>query len=130
MKSELFDVFLDFSQSAESTTLQGKAGTYATVDRMYNFNEATKLVRPTSIVTPETTAWGMAAKHGVVVLDIIYAHPDNIYSPHRDICYSKDQIVESFGDLINYLKLIQAMIIANRLPADWNLITTREEMPF
>lgn len=130
MKNEQFDVFLDFSQSGETQTLSNKAVTYGTTDRMYNFNEASKLLRPTSVVTPEISAWGMAAKHGVVVLDMIYAHPDNIYSPHRDICYSREQIVESFGDLINYLKLIQSIIISNRLPAEWAKITTREEMPF
>lgn len=128
MRNQEFEIFLAKQQKDESLTFTAEASEYSTNDRMHNFVEASKLLRPTTVITPEIAAYGMCAKHLVAVQDIIYAHPDNGLSFHHDVDFSLAQINEEFGGLINYIKLIQSIIIQSRLPFEWSKLI--EQPPF
>lgn len=76
-----------------------KASVYATEeDRFHNFRRAAEINRLEGGAVE--AAWGMATKHLVTVIDIIEGRK----------VVEEDQIEEVFGDLRNYLFLIEGML--------------------
>lgn len=72
-------------------------------DRLYNFKRA-------GVISQQHwagAAWGMALKHLVSVCDII----DGWDVKSDGVVVTEEMIREKFGDLINYLVLIEAGII-------------------
>ena len=124
MNNKAFGTYVDFAQTSENKVLVQRAEQYSTTgDRMHNFKEAQKFLRPTSVITPEISAWGIAVKHLVLFLDIIYADPANEYG--TKICYTPELIREACGDLSNYIKLIEAQILEKRHPSYWENIISQ-----
>jgi len=80
-----------------SSVLLSKAKEYATEDRLHNFKVAAALQN----TTPRDALGGMLAKHIVSIFDLIQA--DKL----------ADQRVwdEKIGDAMNYLFLLQAVIV-------------------
>lgn len=84
--------------------LQKKAAEYATdSDRMHNFNCAAIIMGK----SPVQAAWNFAIKHLVSIVDLIESDLQRVNA-------SEDMIKEKFGDLINYLILIEAMILQEK----------------
>jgi len=103
MTAEEFDGVFNLTIDLSEQVLTQRAPEYSTKeDRMHNFHEAQLLLRPTKVITPAIAAWGIASKQAVCVIDQIYMH---------DKSPSIGMIEEKFGDLINYLILIKAMLI-------------------
>jgi hypothetical protein len=85
------------------STLCSKAKEYASdTDRLHNFKVAAML--ETKEQTPEQALWGMIKKHLVSVIDIIdkTALGESPSNAMRD---------EKIGDSINYLILLEALLI-------------------
>jgi hypothetical protein len=81
-----------------SKVLVRKGAEYASSeDRLYNFKEAAK----DDSTTPEKALWGMYLKHHVSVKDLKNGH-------HK---LSRRMIDEKIGDAINYLILLEALLI-------------------
>ena len=83
--------------------LSRKADEYATQDRLHNFKVAGQLQN----CTPVKTLGGMMAKHTVSVYDLI-----NDYESGKNI--SIELWNEKINDSINYLLLLNALIIENK----------------
>jgi len=103
MTQQEFDQVLDSRIAAMRQVLAGKAEEYASgEDRLHNFKVAAKLAaNPES---PEQALWGMLRKHLVSVIDIIDGTGRGGYS-------SRAKIDEKIGDAINYLVLLEALLI-------------------
>ena len=79
-------------------TLVVKAAEYASdKDRLYNFKRAGELTHK----EPEETLIGMASKHFVSVEELC---------SYYDTTHSQEFILEKFGDAVNYLILLYALI--------------------
>lgn len=77
--------------------LADKAKEYGSVDRLHNFKVAARV----NNVSPLKAAWGMAAKHLVCILDMVAG--DSEITPFM--------VEEKFGDMINYLILMEAICL-------------------
>jgi len=77
--------------------LANKAKEYAKGDRLYNFKRAAEIFH----TTPQKALAGMFAKHLVSVIDII----------ENDKSVSVELLNEKIGDSINYLILLEALLI-------------------
>ncbi len=98
MASEDFEGVLQNRISQMQSTLSGKAKEYASNDdRLYNFRRTAEI----NGVTMEKALWGMASKHLVSVIDLVE-------SPEAA---TRELIDEKCGDLINYLVLLEAVLI-------------------
>ncbi len=73
-------------------------------DRFHNFNIA---ARVNGTFDPVNEAWGMATKHLVVILDIL----DDVKQGKPIDKTDLPRIKEVFGDMRNYLFLIEGMLI-------------------
>lgn len=101
-----FNCILDYRINQMRETLQKKADEYSSdEDRLHNF----KLAGKVKSETPQKAAWGMATKHLVSIIDMIeeFEQKPN-YIPPREL------VNEKFGDMINYLVLIEALIEERR----------------
>lgn len=99
----------DFNQVVEKRilqirrVLQAKACEYATDDdRMHNFKVAARLEQNEQ--SQEQALWGMLKKHLVSVIDIVEM-------TGRGICPAPELVDEKIGDSINYLVLLEAMLV-------------------
>lgn len=80
------------------TVLSQKAGEYANNGNFdHNFQEAARIKNE----SPEEALWGMAAKHLVSVQDLVYGRQK----------LTKEAVDEKIGDLVNYLILLEGILI-------------------
>jgi len=103
MQAQTFDAIVASRCEKIQTVLMTKAEEYASDDdRLHNFKLAARLYP--SETTAEDALWGMMAKHLVSVLDIVAATKRGASPPAalRD---------EKIGDAINYLILLEALLI-------------------
>ena len=104
MTPERFDQVVKMMQDHCWKTLCGKGEEYGkNTDRLHNFKRASEK-RKEFFPTPEVALLGMDLKHDVSIDDII-----------RDVIAGKlptmDILVEKFGDHINYIYLLMALIV-------------------
>ena len=98
MKQDQFDLILKSRLESIKNVLGGKAQEYAiNDDRLHNFKVAARIAGN----TPREALWGMAMKHLVCVDDMIKGHTTP--TPYL--------INEKLGDMINYLVLLEAVLI-------------------
>ena len=84
-------------------TLNAKAGEYATTtNRCHNFDVAARIAN----ITPEQALDGMMRKHIVSTFDLIAWTSDGNESK-----ITKDIVDEKIGDLINYLVLLEGLLV-------------------
>lgn len=103
MKTQEFNKIIEEALESSRTVLVAKAIEYTKGDddRLHNFNKAARITGKTR----EECLWGFALKHLVSVTDIIdEMSKDPKYIPSRDL------VIEKFGDLRNYLLLLEACI--------------------
>jgi hypothetical protein len=97
MNTNQFEELLSNRLLKIKTVLSSKAMEYAIGDRLYNFKRAAEIER----TTPEKALFGMFAKHLVSVIDLV----EGSIEP-------TDYLVnEKIGDAINYLILLEALLI-------------------
>lgn len=101
-----FNCILDYRINQMRETLQKKADEYSSdEDRLHNF----KLAALINDQVPIQSAWGMATKHLVSIIDMLKEFEQKPhYMPPREL------VNEKFGDMINYLVLIEALIEERR----------------
>ncbi len=98
MKTSEFNKILNARCKKMKSMLTTKADEYASsTDRLHNFKAAARMLD----ATPEVALEGMAMKHAVSVQDMV-EHPDIITS---------ELIDEKIGDCINYLVLLEALML-------------------
>jgi hypothetical protein len=103
MKTERFNEIIGEALNSSKVVLIEKAKEYAKgdEDRLHNFNKAARITGESR----EKCLWGFALKHLVSVTDIIDEMSKNPnYIPPRSL------VIEKFGDLRNYLLLLEACI--------------------
>ncbi len=101
MTEEKWNELLEEMLSKSRKVLGVKAGVYANDrDRFYNFKRTAEVNR----CEPVTAAWGMASKHLIACIDII----------ENNVEVDVERIEEVFGDLRNYLFLIEGMLKEER----------------
>ena len=82
--------------------LADKAKEYAkNTNRFWNFDVAARIANS----TPEKALWGMAMKHLVSVIDIVNSPADA----------TEELIDEKIGDMINYLILLEGLLLRRKL---------------
>jgi hypothetical protein len=108
MKQQDFDELMKNRLETCAKTLQTKAEEYATFDRLHNFKRAALMQG----CTPARALVGMWAKHLVSVLDIVDEIEGAGQSP------DPEKINEKFTDCINYLLLLEALLVEWREPED------------
>ena len=97
MNGQEFDNWLDVQLTNTKEVLGTKAGEYASKnDRFYNFTEGAKRLG----INPTFYAFALAQKHDTCVKDLIMGVTPVTHAA----------LNEKFGDLINYLFLIKAMM--------------------
>lgn len=103
MNAATFNALVESRLEKVKSILLKKAEEYATDDdRFHNFKVAARAgVEETS---PEDALWGMALKHHVSVMDMIRDSKSGKAS-------SASMINEKIGDLINYLILLEGLLI-------------------
>jgi hypothetical protein len=101
MNTEDFNKVVDARIEKTKATLIKKAAEYSSdEDRLHNFKIAGRI----NGETPEKALWGMMAKHLVSVIDIIA-------DSNRGKLPSASMRDEKLGDAINYLILLEALLI-------------------
>jgi hypothetical protein len=101
MNTEDFNKVVDARIEKIKATLIKKAAEYSSdEDRLHNFKIAGRI----NGETPEKALWGMMAKHLVSVIDIIA-------DSNRGKLPSASMRDEKLGDAINYLILLEALLI-------------------
>lgn len=119
LSTEQFQVYLEDRLNKIRSVLGSKGAEYAVDDdRMHNFNLA--LAVAPNYKSREEAIFGMMLKHWVSILDII----DNT---KRSIIPTDYLINEKFGDMINYLILME---ISLRQSRDYITEVDNEELPF
>lgn len=84
--------------------LTHKSKEYSIVgDKLYNFKRAAESGR----CTPATALWGMARKHHISIIDMIEA-------TELGVIPSREAVAEKFGDMHNYLLLLEAIFEEDR----------------
>lgn len=101
MTNDKFNEILERRLEATRRILEKKAEEYSTdQDRLHNFKRAAKMLG----VTPEQALLGMKAKHDISIMDMV----NDIAAYQKfDLGYVEEKI----GDSINYLVLLEALII-------------------
>lgn len=79
------------------SVLASKGNEYGSIDRLHNFKTAARI----NDETPLQSAWGMATKHLVCVMDMVKG--DTPITPYM--------VDEKVGDMINYLIIMEAIMI-------------------
>lgn len=97
MTPEKFETILKERLKKIEDILASKADEYGSVDRLHNFKVAGRLNHESPLVS----AWGMATKHLVCIVDMVKG--DSLITPYM--------VEEKFGDMINYLILMEAICI-------------------
>ena len=103
MNTQKFNEIVDTRCGKITAVLANKAKEYSSaVDRLHNFKVAAQLSR--QAITPEQALFGMLRKHLVSVIDIVEDTAAGKYPSQalRD---------EKIGDSINYLILLEALLI-------------------
>ena len=101
MKTEQFNEIVEARCEKIKKVLVKKAAEYSSdTDRLHNFKVASRI----NDETPEKALWGMMAKHLVSILDIVAATRGG----RRPSAELRD---EKVGDAINYLILLEALLI-------------------
>jgi hypothetical protein len=99
MNASEFQELLEHRLAKIEAILGAKGKEYSSEnDRLHNFKTAARIDNE----TPEESLWGMAKKHLVSIMDIISALP---------YCPSIALMDEKIGDMINYLILLEALLI-------------------
>lgn len=101
MTNEAFNKMLKETLKACEDTLSAKSEDYSRGgDKLHNFRRAAQVGE----TTPAKALLGMKLKHDISILDIV-----------DDLEYAKvhheDYIQEKFGDAINYLILLKAIVL-------------------
>lgn len=108
MDNNTFTLLVDKRLNHCAQTLVKKGKEYASVtDRLHNFKVAARV----NDTTPEKALWGMYTKHLVSVMDLV-EYPGDA---------TAELIIEKIGDSINYMVLLEALLIErihNELVAD------------
>lgn len=116
MNSKNFDELVKRRTGLINKVLASKGEEYSrNGERLWNFKEAAKVTGQTDV----QAAWGMAMKHLVSVMDMIdqvgtatvESLEDQRYCQVSVKNFSRDYVDEKIGDLINYLILIEALIV-------------------
>jgi hypothetical protein len=102
MQHEEFNDIFEQRVSMCRDTLVLKAAEYATDDRLHNF----KVAGAVQGVTPQAALGGMLAKHIVSIFDLIRSE-----KPVSQAVWD-----EKLGDALNYLFLLNALIIKEATP--------------
>lgn len=98
MTPEKFEIILQNRLKSIQEVLGSKSKEYAQEgDRLFNF----KLAAQINGITPEKALWGMATKHLVSVMDLVNGRLEA--APYM--------INEKIGDLVNYLLLLEAILL-------------------
>jgi len=97
MTNEQFNEIVNDRVQKIQTILTKKGQEYGAIDRLHNFRVAARIDNETML----EAAWGMFKKHLVSIMDI----KDALQTP------SIEMINEKFGDAINYLILMEAILI-------------------
>jgi hypothetical protein len=101
MNIEEFNKLLQRIIAKMCKTLESKNKEYASdVDKLHNFKRAGKMLQ----CTPEKALIGMLAKHLVSILDIVDKLDRNKFTDMK-------VVDEKIGDAINYLVLLEALLI-------------------
>lgn len=103
MKHETFSQLVEARQKLCREVLDQKDQEYSSdADRLHNFKAAGRM----SGCSPEMALWGMFAKHLVSVKDEIDKMDENWnYVP------SMAWVYEKIGDCINYLHLLEGLVV-------------------
>lgn len=102
MNNEEFDNIVDERTLKIKSVLTSKGSEYGREDRLHNFKEAATR----NHCTPEKALQGMATKHDISISDMI-----NDIESGQDSYITKEYLDEKVGDAINYLILLEALII-------------------
>jgi hypothetical protein len=103
MEAKTFDKIVEHRIESIQGVLGNKAKEYSSAqDRLHNFKVAAKLSREK--MTPEQALFGMMRKHLVSVIDIVE-------NTEKGICPSAALREEKIGDSINYLILLEALLV-------------------
>ena len=106
MNQKQFDKIVLARVEGIKNVLVEKAKEYSSKeDRLHNFKVAARL--ESSNQTPEQALWGMAKKHLVSIIDIISKTPSGEFP-------SDELRDEKIGDSINYLILLEALLIERK----------------
>jgi hypothetical protein len=98
MKTERFELLMYRRRDRIVQILGAKAKEYATgEDRLHNFKVAARMAG----VTPEEALMGMDLKHRVCIEDMVKGR----------IPLTREMIDEKLGDHINYMVLLEALLI-------------------
>jgi len=100
MDNETFNEILKTRQAKMTAVLVAKADEYARGDRLSNFKKAAVLMS----CTPEAALFGMVAKHIVAITDFCDDLANDTIQPYV-------RWDEKLGDIINYMVLLDALII-------------------
>lgn len=98
-----FDLLLESRIRKIKSTLASKACEYATDDRLHNFKRSGQI----SDRTPEEALLGMWTKHVTSIFDIVDEVADGKLA-------SAAMVDEKLGDAINYLILLEALLLERR----------------
>jgi hypothetical protein len=96
MTNKEFNIILNQRIASIKKTLSAKGNEYGSTDRLHTFKIAARI----DDETPLQSAWGMFKKHLVSIMDI----KDGLQKP------TPEMVEEKFGDAINYLILMEAII--------------------
>ena len=97
MNANKFNKIKQYRINEINEVLGNKAKEYAQEDRLHNFKVAARV----NGCTPAQANWGMASKHLVSVIDLVAGR----LKPTSYL------INEKIGDMINYLILLEALLI-------------------
>jgi hypothetical protein len=101
MRTDQFNTIVNSRCEKIQKVLVKKAAEYSSAeDRLHNFKVASRI----NDETPEKALWGMMTKHLVSILDIVAA----TRAGRRPSAELRD---EKIGDAINYLILLEALLI-------------------
>lgn len=104
MNTAEFDRIVAERMRKIGTVLSAKAKEYARGDRLSNFKRAAAMLN----CTPESALVGMMAKHWVSILDMV----DDVETGQLNPPAAWD---EKIGDAINYLVLMEGLIIERHM---------------
>lgn len=97
MTAETFNKLLNLRIRAIRSSLETKAGEYATDDRLHNFKHAAK----TFNTSPPEVCWSYMMKHLISIKDIAEGTKPATW----------EAVHEKIGDAINYLLLMEAILL-------------------
>lgn len=96
-RKEFYDKILIPRLDSIQLSLEIKANEYAQNNRAFHNFEKTASING---VRPEEALWGMASKHLVSIIDMVYSNKS----------FDDKYIDEKIGDMINYLILLEGMM--------------------